>query len=269
MAADRSTPLVSVVMTVRNGARFLARAIDSLLTQTLTDIEVVVVDDGSTDDTPAVLAAAAARDTRVRIFSQGPTGIPAAANRGIAEARAELIARLDADDIALPDRLEKQVAWMDAHPDVIALGGGIITIDPFDHKIGMLTYPSGARSVEAALMSCHPAACHSTVVMRKKPVIALGGYRAAFVAALDHDLWLRVVEVGEFANLPDILAYYRVHPEQVTRRRRAQQRRLAELARTLARWRREGRPDPLDQGVAIDDVMVRAGLAPTERTRPA
>src|SRR5262249_27985914 len=135
-------PLVSVVMNVRNGAAYLQRAIDSVLTQTLHDLELVIVDDGSSDTTPAIIAAAAAADPRVRAFRQEPAGISVAGNRGVAEARSDLIARLDADDIALPDRLERQAAWLEAHREVAVLGGWITGIDPQDRKLRVYQYPA-------------------------------------------------------------------------------------------------------------------------------
>ena len=118
---------VSVVMPVRDGERFVAEAIGSVLGQTVSDLELIVVDDGSTDSTPALLAGVA--DPRVRVLTQPPSGLAPALNAGCAEAAAPVIARMDADDVALPDRLEWQLAFLDAHPDVALLGGGIVLVD--------------------------------------------------------------------------------------------------------------------------------------------
>jgi glycosyltransferase involved in cell wall biosynthesis len=255
MLAETPAPRVSAVVPVHNGAAFLERAVESLHTQTLADVEVVIVDDGSTDDTPAVIADLAARDRRVRPFRQEHAGEAAAANRATAEARADLIARLDADDIAVPDRLERQVAWLDANPSVAALGGSIISIDRNDRKLRVHTYPAG--SVRET-MSRGPAIAHPTAMMRKSVLLAVGGYRAAFRVAEDYDLWLRMAEKADLANLPEVLTYYRLHPNQATARFTTLMAQRAELARVLAKWRKDGRPDPIDQGVPIDEVMALA-----------
>jgi glycosyltransferase involved in cell wall biosynthesis len=254
-------PRVSAVVPVYNGAAFLERALRSLLTQTLADIEVIVVDDGSTDETPAIIAGLAARDRRVRPLRQEHAGEAAAANRATAEARADLIARLDADDMAVPDRLERQVAWLEANPSVAAVGGWLVSIDRHDRKLRLHTYPAGSVR---EIMSRGPAIAHPTAVMRKSVLAAIGGYRYQFNVAEDYDMWLRMAEKADIANLPEVLAYYRLHPGQTTARFRGRQARLAELARVLAGCRKQGRPDPIDQGIPIDEVMALAGLTPAE-----
>ena len=124
-----SSPRVSVVMPVRDGERFLREALGSILAQTLEDVELVVVDDGSSDSTPAILEESAGRDGRVRVHRQEPGGLTAALNAGCALAQAALIARMDGDDVMLRDRLERQAAFLDDHPEVALLGGGIVLID--------------------------------------------------------------------------------------------------------------------------------------------
>ena len=161
-------------MAVRNGAAYLDRAIASIVTQTMADLELVVVDDGSTDGTPAILAAWTGRDTRIRAFRQEQRGIYTAANLGISESRAQLIARLDADDMAVPDRLEKQVAWFDANPNVAVLGGWMISIDTDDRKLRLHTYLTDPPSVRQTLRR-GPALAHPTVMMRKAVFLRLGG----------------------------------------------------------------------------------------------
>ncbi len=259
---DVALPRVSAVVPVWNGAAYLERAVESLLTQTFADIEVIIVDDGSTDATATIIAGFAARDRRVRPFHQAHAGEAVAANRATAEARSDLIARLDADDMAVPDRFERQVAWLDANPSVAVLGGSIMSIDRNDRKMRLYTYPGG--SVRAKMEHGNPIA-HSTAMVRKSVLEAVGGYRAAFNLADDYDLWLRMAEKADVANIGHVLAYYRLHPNQEGVRYHAEQERRAKLARILAGWRKDGRPDPIDQGMPIDDVMVLAGLgAPSE-----
>ena len=123
------TPQVSVVLPVRNGARWLGEALQSVIAQTLAAWELIAIDDGSTDDTPGILADFAKRDGRIRVIRQEPLGLVAALNRGLAEVRAPLLARLDADDRALPERLDRQVRYLAGHPDVGLLGSWAHEID--------------------------------------------------------------------------------------------------------------------------------------------
>ncbi len=180
------TPRVSVVMPVRDGERFLREALDSTLAQTLDDLELIVVDDGSTDATPAILAEAAQRDSRVRVQRQEPGGLTVALNAGCALARAPLIARMDADDVMLPDRLERQVAYLDAHPDVALLGGGIVLVDETGREIDR---EPGRPQLDFLVRN---ELTHATVMMRADAFRALGGYRLD--QSEDYDLWLRFDE---------------------------------------------------------------------------
>ena len=133
----------------------------------------------------------------------------------MAGARADLIARLDADDIAVPDRLERQVTWLEANPSVAALGGSIISIDRNDRKLRLHIYPVGSVRT---LMLRGPAIAHPTAMMRKSVLTAIGGYRTAFDVAEDYDMWLRMAEKADIANIPAVLTYYRLH---ATKRSRA------------------------------------------------
>src|SRR3954468_16236127 len=122
-------PLVSVVLPVRDGAAFVADAVNSILVQTLRDFELLVIDDGSPDATPAILAQLAASDARLRVVTQSGLGLVAALNRGLSEARSRYVARMDADDLAAPERLASQCARLEMHPDVAALGSACRVID--------------------------------------------------------------------------------------------------------------------------------------------
>ena len=203
----RVTPRVSVVMPVRDGERFLREALESTLAQTVAELELIVVDDGSTDATPAILAECAERDGRVRVQRQEPGGLTVALNAGCAHAQAPVIARMDADDVMLPDRLERQLAYLDAHPDVALLGGGIVLVDEsgaeIDREPGRAELDFLARNELT----------HATVAMRTEAFRALGGYRLD--QAEDYDLWLRFEERGGVAALPDFVLRYRLHPGPV------------------------------------------------------
>jgi len=235
-------PQVSVILPVRDGQRWLREAIDSVLTQTLSDLELVVIDDGSTDATPALIDEVRARDPRVIALRQEREGLVAALNRGLAQARAPLIARLDADDIALPDRLAQQCDYLHAHPDVVLLGGWAEIIDENGASRGkqMRPNPSGLRETLARKSPF----IHPTVMVRADAARRVGGYRAAFEAGEDYDFWLRLADAGEIAILPGVLIRYREHGGSVTRTRELRQIYSARLAKLASAARRGGRPDP-------------------------
>lgn len=206
-------PVVSVLLAVRDGGAWLAESHASIQKQTLCGWELVVVDDGSADATGATLAAAAAADARVRVFRQEKLGLVVALNRAAREARGEYLARMDADDRAHPERLARQVSFLDAHPEIGVLG---TAIRRFGAARGIWRLPEDDASLRAALLFETPFA-HPTVMMRRAVWVAEGeGYREDFRAAEDIDLWERLAPYARFANLPDVLLEYRVHPGQVT-----------------------------------------------------
>jgi glycosyltransferase involved in cell wall biosynthesis len=204
------TARVSVTMPVYNGERFVGQAIESILRQTYRELELIVVDDGSTDATPRILAAYAASDDRIVVHTQENAGYVAALNTAAAIGQGELLARLDADDVAEPSRLRRQVDFLDAHPDVAVVGGSLLVIDATGRPFYLATYPPEASDIRAALAHRTPLA-HPTVLMRRRVFDAVGGYRTGFPHAEDYDLWLRISSAHELVNLPDIFARYRVH----------------------------------------------------------
>lgn len=253
-----STPRVSVLMPVRNGAQWLPPAIDSVIAQTLPDFELLIVDDGSADRTPEILAGYAARDVRVRPIRQEALGLVAALNRGLAEARAGLIARLDADDLALSGRLARQLAAMDANPRLSLLGSWADIIDGEGRVTGRLTPPPEAGQLRDTLARTNPF-IHSSVMLRTDAVRRLGGYRAAFEAAEDYDLWLRLSEHGDIAIAPEILVRYREHGGNVTVRKAARQMFSSRLAIRAAVARASIGIDPADKLTAPPDWRTDVG----------
>lgn len=230
-------------MPVRDGGPFLREALDSVLGQTRGDLELIAVDDGSTDDTPAILAEAARRDSRVRVLSTGGRGLVAALEMAVAAARGDCLARLDADDVAMPDRLARQLAVMEARPGLGLLGSWAETIDAAGRPIGRLTPETDPQRLAALLQRTNPF-IHSSLILRTDLVRRLGGYRAAFEAAEDYDLWLRIAEVAEVANLPEPLIRYRWHGGNVTSRKEVRQCFSVRLAQCAAAARRAGGADP-------------------------
>jgi hypothetical protein len=236
-------PRVSVVMPVFNGETYLADAVESVLRQTLHEVELVAVDDGSWDGSRAILQAFERADPRVRlVVNDQNLGVSGARNRGWRAARAPYIACLDADDIALPHRLSGQVAFLDAHPSVAAVGGAAITMDRAGRTISVRRYPRSPRAIRATLLR-HNCLAHSAVTMRRSALEAVGGYR--FPCVEDYDLWLRLSERFELANLAEPVLLHRLHLTQQSVRILEQDAREARAVCAAAHVRLASGVDPL------------------------
>jgi glycosyltransferase involved in cell wall biosynthesis len=205
-------------MAVYNGVPYLREAIDSILQQTFTDFEFVIVDDGSDDDTPIVLRSY--EDHRmVVIRNECRLTLPAALNRGLRAARAPLIARADADDISRPDRLQKQVEFMSAHPEVGVLSSAYQPLDEENEDdVPVMRLPLEDRQIQFQLLFVNRLS-HPSIVFRRELVLSVGGYDERFWAAQDYDLWARLRSKTRFANLPDALVTVRVRPGSISRTR--------------------------------------------------
>ena len=246
------TPRVSVIMAVRDGAPWLSAACRSILDQALRDIELIVVDDGSRDETPELIAGLAHFDARVRPFRLSATGLAGALNKGVEAARAPLLARLDADDIALPGRIERQFGHLDRHPEIVLLGTWAQKIDAGGRPLGLLKPEPDPVRLETLLARRNPF-IHSTVMMRTEMVRRVGAYREACRHAEDYDLWLRLAEVGGIAILPEALVQYRIHERSVSRQHVLNQCFSMRLARRAAAMRRASGVDPLSDLRAAPD----------------
>jgi glycosyltransferase involved in cell wall biosynthesis len=207
-----NAPVVSAVVAAWNAEAWVGEAVASLLAQTLAEVEVIVVDDGSTDRTPDVLAAIA--DPRLRVERRAHAGLAAALNAGLALARAPLVARLDADDLALPERLGRQAAFMRAHPDVVLLGTAAREVHPDGRQARVVWAPVEDRALRRALRWRNPLV-HSTVMLRAGAVAAAGGYDATLEVAQDYDLWIRLAAHGRLASLPEVLVTRRLAAARV------------------------------------------------------
>jgi glycosyltransferase involved in cell wall biosynthesis len=237
-------PSVTVLMPVYNGSAYLNASVNSILWQTHRDFEFLIVDDGSTDGSDVILADLASRDRRIRVFRNGHQGVVAAINRGIAEARGDFIVRMDADDIAWPERIERQLAFLGANPQVAAVGCAVRIIDGKGRPLQTGRYPISPAQVLEHLQSGNSSLASPATTVRRDALIAAGGLRPPFIYAEDFDLLLRLSERYDLANLPDILLDYRVHGHNVSIQRRREQALAAHIARLSARERRLGRPDP-------------------------
>jgi glycosyltransferase involved in cell wall biosynthesis len=246
---------ISVVMSVYNGEAFLAKAIESILNQTFRDFEFLIVDDGSTDATPEILSTYAKQDARIRIVRHENKGRAVSLNIGIDLATGKYIARMDADDVAVPYRLAEQMEFMERHPEVGLLGGAIELISATGLVIKTSQPPLEDSEIKSLMLHYNPM-FHPTVVMRKDVALAAGGYRKALLDADDYDLWLRMSERSRLANLGKTMVQYRIHSEQVSIRNLEHQTQCVLAARTAAALRKRGMPDPLSEAEEITPQLL-------------
>ncbi len=207
-------PMISVCMPVYNAERYVAEAIQSILGQTLRDFEFLIIDDGSTDGSRRILEGYAVREPRIRLTCRANLGLVATLNELIDQAQGEFLARMDADDIALPERFRRQADYLCGHPSCSVVGCRVRVIDPdgdplcdwFEERphevLDDLLLQGGVSSV----------ICHPSVLMRRDAVLAVGKYRD-FSIEEELDLFLRLAESGKLAILPEILLKYRQHPD--------------------------------------------------------
>ncbi|MBU2103292.1 MAG: glycosyltransferase, partial [Candidatus Omnitrophica bacterium] len=208
---------ISVVMPVYNGARYLHEAIESILWQTFDQFEFLIINDGSTDEAPRILAHYAQRDSRIRIIEQAHLGLIAALNNGCCQAKGKYIARMDADDVSLPERFRKQVEYMEANPEIGILGTWAECIDGQGAHREDWYSPTSPALVRWHLLFSD-CVVHPSSMMRRDLVRALGFYRDNAVCAEDYDLMARAIEITNITNLPDLLLRYRVWNNRVTSR---------------------------------------------------
>ena len=209
-------PKVTVLMPAYNGEKYLREAIDSILSQTFRDFEFLIINDGSTDATVEIINSYT--DHRVRlVHNDANLGLIATLNKGLDMARGEFVARQDADDISHPTRLEKQISFMDSHPEVVLLGTQVHYIDQYGKKYNSYgEYKArGELAIRWQLIFDNPFA-HSSVMMRTGIVRDIGGYDEHFLACEDYDLWSRLVYAHSADNLKEALLYYRCHPSSMT-----------------------------------------------------
>jgi glycosyltransferase involved in cell wall biosynthesis len=228
---EASPPKVSIVMTAYNAEKYVRAALDSILAQTFRDFEFIIVDDGSTDATPDILATYARSDPRVRILrNEKNLSVPASANRGFAAARGDYIARMDADDVSFPERLEKQVAFLDAHPDFIMVGSGFQEIDgDGDASRSDCEINTAYECAWTALFRMP--VIHSSLMFRREDILKHGiEFDAAYDGAADFEFVQKLLRHGKGCALPHIHIQYRMHPDNVSTRKAEKQRRAARAA---------------------------------------
>lgn len=251
-------PDISVVMGVRNGAAVLPDTLSSTLRQQGVALELIAVDDGSTDATSAILDEAAIRDPRLRVIHKRPEGLTRALIDGCAAARGKAIARIDAGDAMTPDRLRRQKAVLDGHPGVVLVTCRTDFCGPaWEPLYTVKEHGGGGAATDAWVADVMPdrpegslrdgPTHHGSVLIAADAYRAAGGYRAQFYYSQDWDLWYRMAEHGKFAGVRDVLYRCRVFPEGISMRNMRRQRQFYDCARAafLARRRGESEDDAL------------------------
>ena len=222
------TPKVSVLMPVYNGERYLREAVESILNQTYSDFEYIILDDGSSDSTGSILDEYAARDRRIVLaHNETNIGIARSLNRGLELARGEYIARMDADDVSLPGRLAAQVVFLDAHPEVGVLGTAARLSDQKGILGREIRFPVDHVLLRWRLCFFKNPINHPTVMMRKTRVLMVNGYDPNLDTAQDHNLWCRLSGVTRLANLSDVYLYIRAHEDNISLKKAAEQQKTA------------------------------------------
>jgi glycosyltransferase involved in cell wall biosynthesis len=232
-------PTISVLMSVYNGERYLAAAMDSILAQTFGDFELIVIDDGSKDSSPAMLRDYAQRDPRVKLTVRENKGLTVTLNEAFAQSTGKYIARMDCDDVALPERFARQVELLNANPQIVCTGGYFQLIDGAGRLLTTVRGPTNDLEIQTTLLKGHNAICHPTAMIRRTAMEQAKGYDTRFKTSQDLDLWLRLGEIGQLANVASPVLKFRLHESSVSETKRDQQRQAGRLACEEA-WKRRG-----------------------------
>lgn len=216
-------PKVSIVMGVWNGGTKLKASIDSILVQTHTDFEFVIVDDTSTDTTPEILREYASKDSRIKIITNEQNlGLTKSLNVGICASRGTYIAHMDSGDTSEPTRFAQQVAFLDTHPDYGLVGAWTYLIDDVSQRIGTMKYPTDDDSLKKMLIK-HNGIVHSSVMIRRSLLDTAGIYNEAWKYAQDYELFLRLSQYTKIANIADYLVSYRMTAVSITSKKNKEQ----------------------------------------------
>lgn len=261
-------PLVSVVMPVYNAVAHIDDAVESVLHQTYRTLELVIWDDGSDADAAAKLERVERLDTRVRVLRGEHRGLAPALNAGCRAADGKYIARLDADDAALPDRIAQQVQALEERPALGLVGGGAIFVDSQGKPFAEVLYPAdGAKLLRALERSSQ--FVHSAVMLRTEAFRAVGGYRERFHRSEDYDLWLRLSERYAVANLDRPVVQWRIHVGQTTLETIDSQAAWNLIARACHLRRRQGEADPVERNPppSREELMHELRIDPVAFTR--
>ncbi len=234
-----ATPKITVLMSVYNGEQYLRESIDSILNQTYKDFEFIIIDDSSTDKTPEILNSF--EDSRIKLVrNQTNLGLTKSLNIGLGVARGAYVARMDADDIALPQRLEVEQTFLDSRQDIVCVGAALVLIDKLGQKVGAKKVLEDLEIIRFRMIVANQLA-HPTVMFRRLIILEIGGYDESFKYVQDYDLWSRLIERDYLVtNIHEPLIQYRNHSASLTQgsdtRNQAYQYAVAVIRKNIARY---------------------------------
>jgi glycosyltransferase involved in cell wall biosynthesis len=234
-------PLITVLIPAYNAGAYFDAAVSSIRNQTFTNFHLLIINDGSTDETLATANRHAAQDPRIRVISRPNRGLVPTLNEGLAETKTPFLARMDADDIAESHRLEKQISYLLQSPEVVCVGSWVETIDERGRRIRIVATPTEHAEIDAHQLAGHTSIIHPAATFRTATARAVGGYREECLLAEDLDLWLRMAELGQLHNLPEPLLQYRVHAKSISSTNPERQMKAVTRACTDA-WARRQTP---------------------------
>ena len=239
-------PEISVLMSCYNAEKWLSEAIDSLLSQTYENFDLILINDGSNDDTVNIIAKYEKLDHRIKVISKSNTGLPDSLNVGILQARGKWIARLDADDISEPSRLEEQLNFVKSNDKVLLLGTGFSEIDTNGEVVKIHRFPTQHKSLKYHLEYFQTFFPHSSAFYKTSAVKYLGGYRPQIRVAEDIDLWLRLLERGDLGCLDRPLVRIRKHDNQISHSESGKRQMVDAYAANISYFIRQfGKTDPI------------------------
>lgn len=234
---------ISVLMPVYNHPSYVGLAIESILSQSFDDFEFLLMDDGSQEETRGILQEYSKRDSRIRLYLRPHRGICATRNELLAEASSTFVAWIDCDDVATPDRLGRQIEVISRDKDLWVLGTAVTMIDERGRQLRTIRPVQGADEVARQMMrGCKVA--QSSSMMRREPILALGGYRAAYETTEDYDLFLRISERAKLDNIDFVGLHMRSHSERASAKHSIYQAVLANMAQATHVRRVAGLSDP-------------------------
>ncbi len=262
-------PAVSVAMAIRDVERYLPEAIEGILGQSFENFELIIVDFGSSDNSLNISSRYAAKDPRIKIHRVENCSLPEARNKASLLGQGEYIAVADADDVYLRDRLRWGVEYLERHSDVGVLGSAVEWINAKGKPLKVMRNPLENCEIQTTMVK-YCVVWHSTALMRREAFEKVGGYRPAFTVSHDYDLWLRIAEHYQFANLEQVSVKYRIHAHQVSIRHLRHQMLCNLAAQVSTRARRLGQTDPLIPFTQITpELLVRLGVSEPEQQRAA
>lgn len=212
-------PKISVVMSVYNGEKYLREAVESVLNQSFKDFEFIIINDGSSDKSLEILKEFQQKDERIKLVSRENKGLIYSLNEGVKMAQGEYIARMDVDDVSVPNRLEKQLKYAQDN-DLAMCGTWAEGIDSLGNKVKNMDYPPTNISYIRKDIFLHNPFIHPSVMFRKDIFEKVGGYKDFYKYIEDYELWTRIVFKYKTGNIPEVLLKYRLHEDQITRKKR-------------------------------------------------